>query len=229
MEWYASEVEKCQFKLYFVYFAPYNKRHKGGEVLKIIAEGDSIVIRKMEARAEDFQLFLRWMTDPETMKYWEGMTEHFTYERVVKKYWQTAEEKAQQCIIEYNQLPIGFCQFYQVLSAADYEVPDDQYRKFVAPSEIVYGIDIFLGEVSFRNRGIGTQSIILLLKALFETMGADIVLIDPKVHNARAIRCYHKAGFEDYFIAPHRELQDGIYHDSLIMGVRTPNKQDDKD
>ena len=52
--------------------------------MKIIAEGESIVIRKMEARAEDFQLFLRWMTDPETMKYWEGMTEHFTYERVVK-------------------------------------------------------------------------------------------------------------------------------------------------
>ena len=111
--------------------------------MKIIAEGESIVIRKMEARAEDFQLFLRWMTDPETMKYWEGMTEHFTYERVVKKYWQTAEEGAQQCIIEYNQLPIEFCQFYQVLSAADYEVPDDQYKKVVALVRLYMGLTFF--------------------------------------------------------------------------------------
>ena len=45
----------------------------------IIAGKDDIIIRKMEETKEDFQLFLKWMTDPETMKYWEGMTELFTY------------------------------------------------------------------------------------------------------------------------------------------------------
>ncbi|MCI8799510.1 MAG: GNAT family N-acetyltransferase [Lachnospiraceae bacterium] len=47
-----------------------------------------------------------------------------------------------------------------------------------------------------------------------------VLMIDPKIHNARAIRCYHKCGFRDLFVVPERELQDGIYHDSLIMGIR---------
>ena len=95
-----------------------------------------------------------------------------------------------------------------------------QYDKFAEESDVVYGIDIFIGEVEYRNRGIGTEALRLLMKALFEDYHADILMIDPKVHNTRAIRCYHKCGFRDLFVVPKRELQDGIYHDSLIMGVR---------
>lgn len=189
--------------------------------MPIIAEKDNITIRKMEACEQDFNLFLKWMTDPETMKYWEGMTEHFTYDRVAAEYQESMEEQIEQRIIEYDHTPIGFCQ-YCLLNVEYYEVPAKQYDKFVKPADIVYGIDIFLGEVPFRNRGIGTQSLSLLIKALFEDYHADVVMIDPKVHNTRAIRCYHKCGFEDYFVVPHRELQDGIYHDSLIMGIRRP-------
>ena len=185
----------------------------------MIARGDNITIRKMEESDGDFQLFLKWMTDPETMKYWEGMTEQFTYERVVKEYRESAEEQVEQCIIEYDGKAIGFCQFC-ILNAQYYEVPQIQYDKFVEESDVVYGIDIFIGEVEYRNRGIGTEALRLLMKALFENYHADVLMIDPKVHNTRAIRCYHKCGFRDLFVVPKRELQDGIYHDSLIMGVR---------
>ena len=158
-------------------------------------------------------------SDDETMKYWEGMTEQFTYERVVKEYRESAEEQVEQCIIEYDGKAIGFCQFC-ILNAQYYEVPQIQYDKFVEESDVVYGIDIFIGEVEYRNRGIGTEALRLLMKALFENYHADVLMIDPKVHNTRAIRCYHKCGFRDLFVVPKRELQDGIYHDSLIMGVR---------
>lgn len=193
----------------------------GGNILEIIAKDKHILIKKMEANEVDFHMYLKWMTDPETMKYWEGMTEHFTYSRVIENYWENIREQVEQCIIEYDQEPIGFCQ-YCLLNAEYYEVPVQQYEKFVSQTDTVYGIDIFIGEVPFRNRGIGTESMTLLIKALFEHFHADVILIDPKVHNARAIRCYHKSGFEEYFVVPHRELQDGIYHDSLIMGIRNP-------
>lgn len=187
--------------------------------MEVIAAENYIVIRKMMANKADFRRYLKWMTDPETMKYWEGMNEHVTYARVVDKYWEKIHEKVEQCIIEYKQQPIGFCQFC-LLDAALYDVPVQQYEKFVSQTDVVYGVDIFLGETSLRNQGIGTESMKLLMKALFGNFHADVIMIDPKVHNTRAIRCYHKAGFEDYFVVPHRELQDGIYHDSLIMGIR---------
>lgn len=120
---------------------------------------------------------------------------------------------------EYNSAPIGFCQFC-ILNAEYYEVPEKEYNRYIEKADLVFGIDIFIGEVSFRNQGLGTKSLRLLITALFNDYHADVILIDPKIHNARAIKCYHKCGFKDYFVVPHRELQDGIYHDSLIMGIR---------
>ena len=187
--------------------------------MNVIANKDNICIRKMEESRDDFELFLKWMTDPDTMKYWEGMYEHFTYDRVVKGYKEGNEEGIVQCIIEYNSAPIGFCQFC-ILNAEYYEVPEKEYNRYIEKADLVFGIDIFIGEVSLRNQGLGTKSLRLLITALFNDYHADAILIDPKIHNARAIKCYHKCGFKDYFVVPHRELQDGIYHDSLIMGIR---------
>ena len=187
--------------------------------MKEIAQADGLLIREMEAVPADFEQVLRWMTDPETMRFWEGMTVHFTYETVVENYRENQEEQIEQCIIEYDGAPIGYCQ-YCLLNAEYYDVPANEYARFVSEGESVYGIDIFIGEVRLRDQGIGTRSLSLLVKSLFEKHGADVIMIDPKIHNARAIRCYHKCGFKDYFVVPHRELQDGIYHDSLIMGIR---------
>jgi aminoglycoside 6'-N-acetyltransferase len=185
----------------------------------LISEG-GLTIRKMEGDAADLGLFLKWMTDPQTMKYWDGMTERYTYDRVAEGYRKHLEEGVTPCILVYNGAPIGYFQFCPIRNAGDYEVPEKLYSQFVNESETVYGIDMFLGEAACRDRGLGTASLLLLSKALFRDYRADLLLIDPKVHNARAICCYHKCGFEDYFTVPHRELQDGVYHDSLIMGLR---------
>ena len=196
---------------------PYIK--KWGDALNYIAKDGDISIRFMEPTEQDFNLYLKWMTDPETMRFWEGMTVHFTYETVVRNYKENRDEQVEQCIIEYKGAPIGFCQ-YCLLDAENFEVPRSEFARFASQGETVYGIDIFIGEVPLRNCGLGTRVLSLLVRFLFEMLGADVIMIDPKVHNKRAIRCYHKCGFQDYFVVPHRELQDGIYHDSLIMGIR---------
>ena len=185
----------------------------------MIAQEGAVTIRKMQQNEQDLQLFLKWMTDPETMKYWEGLTERFTYERVVEQYQEHVREQVEQCMMEYGQKTIGYCQFC-MLNASCYEVPQIQYDQFVGRQDAAYGIDLFIGEVDWRSRGVGTECLKVLMKALFEKYHADVLLIDPKVHNARAIRCYHKCGFQDLFVAPQREWQDGIYHDSLIMGIK---------
>lgn len=183
------------------------------------AETDTILIRTMEAAPEDFKLYLKWMSDPGTKKYYGGVRQQYTYEIIAEKYQEHLAEKVQPCIIEYEHTPVGYCQFY-VVHPNDYEVPEEQYFAFVDPKDLVYGIDLFLGTEQYRNRGIGTACLKLLMDALFKRYGADALMIDPKTHNQRAIRCYHKCGFEDYFIVPKRELQDGVRYDSLIMGIK---------
>lgn len=188
--------------------------------MNIIAKDGPVTIRKMEANEADFQQFLTWMTDSQTMKYWEGMTERFTYERVVEEYQEHVEEQVEQCFILYAERTIGYCQFCVIRDAEDYDVPEALYAQFADESALVYGIDVFIGETDCRDCGIGTVCMKVLMAALFQKYQADILVIDPKVHNARAIRCYRKCGFKEWFTVPERELQDGVYHDSLIMGVR---------
>lgn len=79
--------------------------------MNVIANKDNICIRKMEESRDDFELFLKWMTDPDTMKYWEGMNEHFTYDRVVKGYKEGNEEGIVQCIMNIIRLRLAFASF----------------------------------------------------------------------------------------------------------------------
>ena len=168
----------------------------------VAGDGD-IQIRHMEETEQDFQTYLKWMRDLQTMKYWEGMTEHFTYERVVQDYRDSREEHVEQCIIECGSKAIGFCQFC-IVNAGNYEVPEMQFEQFADKQDVVYGIDIFLGKVDYRGRGVGTKCMKALMKALFDEWNADMLVIDPKTHNARAIRCYHKCGFRDLCVVSER-------------------------
>ncbi len=188
--------------------------------MQVIAEQDGLCIRQMEATPADFKQILCWMTDPETMRFWEGMTELYDLARVEAEYRAHADEHTTPCIVELDGRAIGYMQFAPIDTASDYEMPQAQWQRIVRPEETVYGIDLYIGEVSFRDRGIGTRMLRLLTSALFAAYRADVLLIDPKAHNARAIACYRKCGFRDVCVVPAREKQDGIWHDSRIMALR---------
>ena len=60
--------------------------------MEIIAREDRLCIRKMEETETDLDQFLIWMTDPETMRFWEGMTVRFDYTMVEQCYRDHLEE-----------------------------------------------------------------------------------------------------------------------------------------
>lgn len=188
-----------------------------GTIVSTIAQADGLLIRRMEDSPADFEQVLRWMTDPETMRFWEGMTEHYDLARVEAEYRGHDAENTTPCIVELDGRTVGYMQFAPIGTAADYEIPEAEWEKIVRPGETAYGIDMYIGEVGCRDRGLGTRMLNLLASALFASYGADVLLIDPKTHNARAIACYRKCGFRDCCVVPQREKQDGILHDSLIM------------
>lgn len=182
-----------------------------------IAGNERLCIRKMQETEEDLARHLAWMTDPDTMRYWDGMTVRYDAESIRQMYRDHQKEGVTPCFIELDGSPIGYVQFDRIPDAEGYECPEEDWARFIRPADVVYGIDMFIGDVTCRDRGIGTEMLRLLSDALIEKYGADALVVDPKTHNARAIACYRKCGFQDCFTVPQREEQDGIWHDSLIM------------
>ena len=138
--------------------------------------------RDMRDEEDEYQLLLlRWFQNPLVLE-WFG-TEDFpggvTLDNVKRKYNVPfrLHEGVRPCILESDGRPVGYAQYYPT------EEPGER------------GIDLFIGENSFRDRGNGTQFLHLLSSFLFQQKEARSILLDPKGENRRAIRCYEKAGF----------------------------------
>ena len=185
--------------------------------MEFIAKNETLAVRRMEENERDIDLMLRWMTDPETMRYWDGMTVHFTRERVLRDFYRHMDANVTPCILMKDGRNIGYLQFEKIPTAEDYEMPEAEWLRVIKPGDAVYGIDLFIGEVTERDHGVGTRIMKLTAETLFEKYKADVLLIDPKAHNLRAIACYRKAGFKDLCLVLKREEQDGVLHDSLIL------------
>jgi RimJ/RimL family protein N-acetyltransferase len=89
---------------------------------------------------------------------------------------------------------IGFIQSYVALGSGDGWWEDEQ-------DPGVRGIDQFLANADQLGRGIGTAMVGAFVRQLFTDPAVTLVQTDPAPDNARAIRCYWKAGFR-----PVREL-----------------------
>jgi len=59
----------------------------------------------------------------------------------------------------------------------------------------VVGIDQFIAAADSIGRGVGTDLVSQFVEFLFSDSTVRAVIVDPVSHNARAIRCYEKAGF----------------------------------
>lgn len=182
----------------------------------LLKNGD-ISIRKMEDDIRDYNLMAKWLSTEELLDYYEGRSNSFNLDKVIKKFASRAkgEEAVIPCIIEYNQKPIGYIQYY-CIEPDEYDIGDAiNMKNYMCP----YGMDLFIGEIDSWNKGIGTIVVKSLIAYLFENENTDIVFIDPQTWNKRAIRCYEKSGFAPMVIINNREMHDGEYKDSLIMSI----------
>jgi len=83
---------------------------------------------------------------------------------------------------------IGYIQSYVVKDCGDGWWEDEQ-------DPGARGIDQFLADPDSLGRGIGTEMVRAFVARLFEDPSVTRVQTDPDPGNARAIRCYEKAGF----------------------------------
>lgn len=172
-------------------------------------------------RRTDGELLLRWMNDPEVLRYYEGRDHAFTEEQVRESFLEDCAESRH--IVEYEGVPIGYIQIYRLDEEgfSAYEYP---------PVEgTVYGIDQFIGEPAYWNRGIGRTFLKMVLGELIGQRGAEAVILDPHADNTRAIRCYEACGFRKLKFLPAHELHEGKLRDCWLMEYRRGSGEDKRE
>ena len=183
--------------------------------MSVLISDAEVSIRLMRDELGDYQVMSKWVSDPRVLEFYEGRDHPLALEQIQSEYAPRirGEEDDTPCLIMLQSVPIGYMQFYLVgeESRSSYALQTDECL------EAVYGIEQFIGEVSCWNRGLGTRSVSLLLRYLFQTKSARKVILDPHVTNLRAIRCYEKCGFRRVKVLAAHELHEGVLRDAWLM------------
>jgi len=69
------------------------------------------------------------------------------------------------------------------------------------------------------NKGLGTDAARLVVDYAFEELNLNRVELTTDEENARAIRCYEKVGFVREGLLRQHRLVDGVFGNTLIMGI----------
>ncbi|WP_442853760.1 GNAT family N-acetyltransferase [Bacillus sp. FJAT-27245] len=164
-----------------------------------------------ELQKGDAVLLAKWLSDPAVLEFYEGRDNPFDLEKVMEVFYQPDDGET-RCIVEYEGKGIGYIQYYRL----------DAETKAVYGYEdgFIYGMDQFIGERSYWNRGIGAALVSSMAEYLVGVENADRVVMDPQAGNARALRCYEKCGFEKVRLLPKRELHEGGYRDCWLIEYR---------
>lgn len=174
----------------------------------MIFQQEDLVLR--ELMIEDAALLAKWLSNPTVLEFYEGRDNPFDLSKVHQKFFNQNDDET-RCMIEYAGKEIGYLQFYELDKEAF------SYYGLEVSNERVFGMDQFIGEVDFWNRGIGTKVVSATVQYLLEQKQADKIVMDPQVVNERAICCYEKCGFLKVKVLPQKELHEGELRDCWLI------------
>lgn len=159
---------------------------------------------------KDKQLLAKWLSTPEVLQYYEGRDNPFDIEKVERDFLNHNPDVT-RCLVIFGGIPIGYLQFYEI---------DEEEREIYGygiSEEMIYGMDQFIGETTYWNKGIGTQLVRSVVTYLIQEKGVQRIVMDPQIQNERAIRCYEKCGFKKVKLLPRHELHEGEFCDCWLI------------
>lgn len=142
---------------------------------------------------DDFPLLLEWLSRAHVKQWWDDGED--TLEKVARHYGEEEEGLERFILLEVEESgekPIGYFQHYLAGDGA-------------------IGIDQFIGEEDYLNRGVGTQAIGMFVEMIMREHHPSSIILDPSPDNKRAIRCYEKVGFRHY------ETKEGVEGELAYM------------
>lgn len=157
----------------------------------------------------DLEILCYWLDQPHVKEWWN---DGLTHDEIKRKYRNRIGDTVVAPYIVYlDDKPIGFIQYYHADKVGDGWWPD--------AVEGTVGIDQFIGEENYINRGYGTKMISAFIQKLFSNLAIKKIITDVDPKNQRAIHCYEKAGFK--FV---KELMtpDGLAY-VMVKNKNNPN------
>jgi RimJ/RimL family protein N-acetyltransferase len=130
----------------------------------------------------EHRLLHGWLQQKHVREFWDDGDR--TLEQVKNHY--KHEEDIKRDIYYIDNQPAGYFQSYVVDE-------NNAYFAVTLPDKCTMGLDFFIGEPHFLNRGFALP----ILSQFIEThcMGIDCLLVDPEPTNHKAIHLYTKYGF----------------------------------
>jgi aminoglycoside 6'-N-acetyltransferase-1b/aminoglycoside 6'-N-acetyltransferase-2 len=135
----------------------------------------------------DLPMLVEWLTRPHVAEVWN---ETPSMEEAGEKYLPRMDDESElrPYIAYLNGDPQAYIQSYVAVETEDGWWPGQHDRG-------VLGMDLFLADSLNLNQGLGTRLVGAFVQKLFQDPSVWRIQIDPDPGNARAIRCYEKAGF----------------------------------
>jgi AacA4 family aminoglycoside N(6')-acetyltransferase len=147
-----------------------------------------MVIRLRPLQETELPMLHGWLNREHIVQWWNN--ERPTLEQVRAEYLPQvlASEGVTPYIGLLDGVPFAYVQSYVAMGSGDGWWEDE-----TDPG--VRGIDQSIADPALLGRGLGTLLVRATLQHLFADPAVTKVQTDPSPDNARAIRCYEKAGF----------------------------------
>ena len=172
---------------------------------------EDVKIRQLNDSESDYRLLEKWYQEEDIYSSFEQR--RLTYEEIKNKYYPRTLSNSNVVVymIEYSDKPVGIIQ---------YKLVKDDKKLYQITSDNVYEMDIFIGELEFQHKGIGSKGVELLSNYLFNEKHADYLVMCPLSNNIKAINCYKKCGF---YIKRYYETEDTIGQmQKYVLMVKEP-------
>jgi RimJ/RimL family protein N-acetyltransferase len=138
-------------------------------------------------RLIDLRLLHEWLQRPHVAEWWSPTP---SLEEVEEEFGPLISEHSttRPYIVLFDGVPSGYIQSYVAMGSGEGWWEDEQ-------DPGVRGIDQFLAHADQLGQGLGTEMVRAFVLDLFADPTVTRIQTDPSPENARAIRCYEKAGF----------------------------------
>ncbi len=150
---------------------------------------DTSLITFIPLTEPDLTLIHTWLNIDHVRLRWGN--KEISLEEVKEKYGAivNGSEPTLGYIIRYDNMPIGLIQTYKIDSYLE-------YKKQIGIDENAAGLDLFIGDVNYLGKGLGSKIIRKFAdEIIFPTYDVVSCISDPVENNIASVKAFKNAGF----------------------------------
>ena len=168
--------------------------------------GNKIILRPY--RIEDTVTIYKWRSNPLTTKYMgRKFRDTTTYEVIESGLSNLINTPPQDSV------------FYVIAQNVTKDYIGGIDLTSIDWTDKVGTMSIVIGDEAYRNQGIATEAIGLLLEYAFSSLDLHKVELNVYESNTAALKCYQKNGFKIEGKKREHMIIDGEYHNLVQMGI----------